>query len=109
MHIPITAIMNVTILGGAPNIVFFIKADINPILSASPMPKAIVKTNPKGANPVKFFITLVNAKVIPSADSRFFATTSSPVEGLIAFTPVIEHISDMIQRITISQRNKING
>ena len=55
--------------------------------SATPMPTITVRTRPSGGKRTKFFSTDSNSQRTPSPETRFRATTSSPVPGCVAWTP----------------------
>ena len=100
--IPINIIINVTIFGDVPSIVFFIKADNRPTSSATPIPKVITKTIPNGANAAKFSTKLSNIYLSPGDEITLLDLIISPFAG---FTAVIFNFAT-INYITASNNVK---
>ena len=82
---------------------------IIPTFSAKPAPSIVTKTNPKGANPVKFVTILFKNNCNCSFDNKFTPATVSPVPGWTAETPLFATIADIAITTNHNIKNIVTG
>ena len=77
-----------------------------PDSSQRPMPRVMVITRPRGANPVKFFTILSRNQWRPSVVNRLADVTASPDAGLVSVSPVMVKIAPITAVNRNSQQKK---
>ena len=94
---------------GTPRMARRIKVSRSPAPSARPIAICIASTKPSGANVEKLVSIFSTIHTRPSRLIIFCTSTSSPVVGLTADTPISDSTVDRTARAAMIYRNKMNG